>query len=338
MKREFLLSIVLLFVVVGYSTAQKSVALHSNGTTTIFGGDTPLTEAYDAAATGDTLYVSGGNFVSPTTIDKGLVIIGAGFDTDSTAVTGKTYIYSSAVNSGRIEIGSNASNLYMEGIHFQGGLFKTDAAITGFTLIRVKLNDLIFSNTGVIPTNASIIQCDIANDVNITGVTYSVISNCILRGKILNSNSNVFKNNVITRSDGFGSLQNCDSNTFTNNIFTAIHLLSDGACSYNNFQYNIFSQASPALGTGNTDLNNFKGIDIANVFVDFGSSDFHLLPDASSTYLGDDATEVGMYGGLLPFKEGAVPVNPHISFKSIQTTSDSNGFLNVSFRVEAQQN
>jgi len=336
MKKEFLLSIVLLFAVV-YSTAQKSVALHSNGTTTIFGGDSPLTEAYDAAATGDTLYVSGGNFVAPTTIDKGLVIIGAGFDADSTAVTGKTYIYSSTVNSGRIVIGANASDLYMEGIHFQGGLHKSDAAITSFTLIRIKIADLYFTNTGAIPTNASIIQCDIANDLNISGVTYSLISNCILRGRILNSDSNVFKNNVITRSDGFGTLQNCDSNTFTNNIFTTTSLLSDGNCSYNNFQYNIFAHASPTLQTGHTDLNNYKGIDMAIVFVDLAGLDYHLLPDAASTYLGDDGTEVGIYGGLLPFKEGAVPVNPHISFKSIQTTTDSNGFLNVSFKVEAQQ-
>lgn len=338
MKKEFLLSIVLLFAVVMYSTAQKSVALHSNGTTTIFSGDTPLTEAYDAAATGDTLYVSGGNFVAPTTIDKGLVIIGAGFDTDSTAVTGKTYIYSSPVNSGRIIIGSNASNLYMEGMQFQGGFHKSNAAITGFTLIRLKIADIYFVNTGAIPTNASIIQCDIAGNIDIQGVTYSVISNCILKGRILNSDSNVFKNNVITKVDGNGTLGNCDANTFTNNILTSGSLISDGNCSYNNFQHNIFAQTSPNLGAGSTDLNNYKGIDIATVFVDLAGSDFHLLPDASTTYLGDDGTEVGLYGGLLPFKEGAVPVNPHISFKSIQTTTDSNGFLNISFKVEAQQN
>jgi len=337
MKRELLLSLILLFAIV-YATAQKSVALHSNGTTTIFGGDTPLTEAYNAAVTGDTLYISGGNFVPPNIIDKGLVIIGAGFDTDSTAVTGKTYIYSSNVNYGRIEIGSNASNLYLEGMQLQGGLYKSDPDITGITLIRLKMADISFVNTGTAPTNASIIQCDIAGDISIQGVTYSVISNCILKGRILNSDSNVFKNNVITRSDGFGTLQNCDANTFTNNIFTTTSLLSDGNCSYNNFQYNIFANASPVIGSGSTDLNNYKGIDMNSVFVDFAGLDFHLFPAASTTYLGDDATEVGLYGGLLPFKEGAVPINPHISFKSIQTTTDSNGFLNISFKVLAQQN
>ncbi|WNH13621.1 hypothetical protein [Thalassobellus suaedae] len=337
MKREFLLSIFLLFVVV-YSTAQKSVALHSDGTTTIFGGDAPLIDAYDASITGDTLYVSGGNFVAPTTIDKGLVIIGAGYDTDSTAVTGKTYIYSSTINSGRIVIGSNASNLYMEGMQFQGGLVKSDADINGFTLIRLKIANLYFTNTGIVPTNASVIQCDILGDFHIQGVTYSVISNCILRGRILESNSNVFKNNVITYESGFGTLSNCDANTFMNNIFTTTNLLSDGNCSYNNFQYNIFAHPSPSLQTGATDLNNYKEVDMATVFVDMVASDFHLLPDASVTYLGDDGTEVGLYGGLLPFKEGAVPINPHVSFKSIQTTTDSNGVLNISFTVNAQQN
>lgn len=337
MKKLSFILIALLFGV-SYTTAQKSVALHSNGTTTIFGGNSPLTDAYTAAVTGDTLYVSGGNFVAPETIDKGLVIIGAGFDTDSTAVTGKTYIYSTSVNSGRIVIGSNASNLYMEGMQFQGGLVKSDPNVTGFTFIRLKIGDIYFSNTGVIPTNASIIQCEISGNLDIQGVTHSLISNCILRERILNSDTNILKNNIITVSNGFGTLGNCDANIFMNNIFSSTGLLSDGNCSYNNFQYNIFASMTPSLQTGATDLNNYKGIDMETVFVDFAGSDFHLLPDASTTYLGDDTTEVGLYGGVLPFKEGAVPVNPHIAFKSIRTTTDSNGFLNISFTVEAQQN
>ena len=336
--KKITLFLIFLLVAISYTTAQKSVALHSNGTTTIFGGDTPLVEAYDASITGDTLYVSGGNFTMPTTIDKGLVIIGAGYDTDLTAVTGKTYIYSSPGNSGRIIIGSNASNLYMEGMQFQGGLYKSNASITGFKLIRLKVADLYFSSTSAIPTNASIIQCEISGNSNIEGVTYSVISNCILKGRILNSDSNVFKNNAITRSDGFGTLGNCDANAFTNNIFTSISLISDGNCSYNDFQYNIFAHTSPGLGAESTDLYNYKGIDMATVYVNASEGDYHLLGDASTTYLGDDGTEVGIYGGLLPFKEGAVPINPHISQKSIQTTTNSNGLLNISFTVEAQQN
>jgi len=336
--KKITLFLIFLLVAVTYTTAQKTVALNSNGTTTIFGGDSPLIDAYDASITGDTLYVSGGNFAAPTNIDKGLVIIGAGYDTDSTAVTGKTYIWSSTINSGRIVIGSNASNLYMEGMQFQGGLVKTDPDITGFTLIRLKIADIAFTNTGLIPTNASIIQCNILGDFDINGVRNSVISNCILRGRIRNSNTNVFKNNIITNESGFGTLANCDTNTFKNNIFSNDYQIADGNCSYNNYQYNIFVQLTYPLGASETDINNYHEIDLTTIYVNEVGGDYHLLGDASTTYLGDDGTEVGIYGGLVPFKEGAVPINPHISQKSIQTTTDSNGLLNISFTVEAQQN
>lgn len=329
---------IFLVVVFTSATAQKTVALHSNGAITVFGGNSPLTEAYTASVTGDTLYVSGGIFAAPDTINKGLVIIGAGYDTDSTAVTGKTFITSSTINSGRIVLGSNASNLYMEGMQFQGGLVKTDPDITGFTLIRLKIAELVFSNAGIIPTNASIIQCYIGN-LTIEGVTNSVISNCILRGAIIYSNTNIFKNNVITYGSGFGILRTCNANTFMNNIFsTTNNVVSDGNCSYNNFQYNIFAHLTPILQTAATDLNNYKEIDMATVFVNEVASDFHLLPNASTTYLSDDGTQVGLYGGFLPFKDGAVPSNPHISYKAISTATGNNGALNISFKVNAQKN
>lgn len=339
MKREYLLSILLLFAVV-YSTAQKSVALHSNGTTTIFGGDTPLTEAYDAAVTGDTLYVSGGNFVSPTTIDKGLVIIGAGYDTDSTAVTGKTYIMSAS----SIVLGDNCTNLYLEGMEFPRGFLKSTEQATNITIIRCKIGtgiDFQGLSSGGAPTNSAIIQCDINGTLSLKGFTYSVISNCIIRGKITNSYNNIFKNNVIL----YGSYNNHPIiyfyyNTVNNNIFSTDTgpCYYNYTCQYNNFQKNVFRIASPFLGDYATDTQNYKNIDLATVYENASGGNYHLLEDAVTTYTGDDGTQVGIYGGMLPFKEGAVPINPHISFKSIQTTTDSNGFLNIAFKVEAQQN
>ena len=117
MKKVFFFLAVLV-IVVSNSTAQKSFAPHRNGTSIIFYGDTPLTEAYNASQSGDTLYVSGGNFATPETIDKGLVIIGAGYHPDSTSATQKTFF----MYSGNLKIGDNASHLHMEGMEFQGGL------------------------------------------------------------------------------------------------------------------------------------------------------------------------------------------------------------------------
>ena len=336
MKKITLFLIFLLLAVV-YSTAQKSVALHSNGTTTIFDGDTSLTEAYDASITGDTLYVSGGHFTAPATIDKGLVIIGAGYNLVSTAVTQKTYI----LNTSNINLGANASNLYLEGMEFAAGFGKGTSGPLNFSFIRCKINGgLNFTAAGGAgpPTNASIIQCDIALNMNLSSLTYSVISNCIIREQIASSVNNIIKNNILLV--GVYPTAYCSLNTFYNNIFSANvnQTYVYGSGSNNDFQYNIFAWPDPSLGTTPIDLNNYKGIDVSTVYVNASEGDFHLLGDASTTYLGDDGTEVGIYGGLVPFKEGAVPINPHISQKSIQTTTNSNGFLNISFTVEAQQN
>jgi len=55
-----------------------------------------------------------------------------------------------------------------------------------------------------------------------------------------------------------------------------------------------------------------------------------------STYIGTDATECGIYGGIFPYKEGAVPYNPHIQQKSISSVTDINGNINVNIKVVAQ--
>lgn len=319
------------------STAQKSVALHSNGTTIIFYGDTPLTEAYNASQSGDTLYVSGGSFAAPATIDKGLVIIGAGYSTDSTAATQKTYL----MYSGNITIGDNASNLYLEGMEFQGGLEKPSALAANLTIIRCKINGgLDFLGSGS-PTNSAIMQCDIIQGIKLEGFTYSIISNCIIRSTITYSRNNIFKNNVILY--GYYNnppIVNCHYNTFINNILSTDSgpCYYNNTCTYNNFQRNIFRLASPFLGDYATDTDNYKNIDLSTVYVNAPGGDYHLLEDASVNYLGDDGTEAGIYGGILPFKEGAVPINPHISEKSVVTSTDNNGFLKISFKVSAQQN
>lgn len=335
MKKTLIL-LALLVVAVNNATAQKSVALHRNGTATIFYGDTPLTEAYDASQSGDTLYISGGSYPAPTTLDKGLIVIGAGYHPDSTSVTQKTYL----TYAGNIIIGDNASNLYIEGIEFQGGLEKTTTSATNLTIIRCKINGgLNFQGTGS-PTNSAIIQCDISQGVVLQGFTYSLISNCIFRNTLYYSRNNIFRNNVIL----FGYYNNppliyCHYNTFYNNIFSTDQgpCYYNNTCQYNSFQRNIFRLASPFLGDYATDLENFKNVDLSTVYVNAPGGDYHLLADAKVLYLGDDGTETGIYGGISPFKEGAVPINPHISRKSIVLSTENSGFLKISFKVTAQQ-
>jgi hypothetical protein len=106
----------------------------------------------------------------------------------------------------------------------------------------------------------------------------------------------------------------------------------------NTFANNIFSVV-PNTGT-NTFIGNYNSIDLTTVFMNQSgnvfsySHNYHLVDPG--TYQGVDNTEVGIYGGLFPYKEGAVPQNPHIQFKSIAPTTDASGNLQIEIQVEAQ--
>ena len=111
----------------------------------------------------------------------------------------------------------------------------------------------------------------------------------------------------------------CESNTFIKNVFAFI----------------------PSAGL-NTFTDNYNSVVLNTVFVNQSgyafnyANDYHLLNP--TMYLGTDGSQVGIYGGMFPYKEGAVPSNPHFQLKNIAPTTDVNGDLNIQIQVEAQDN
>lgn len=71
-------------------------------------------------------------------------------------------------------------------------------------------------------------------------------------------------------------------------------------------------------------------------FAQFPLADFHLNNPAS--YLGTDGTQIGLFGGSKPFKQGGLPENPHIRYKNIAPQTDNNGLLSIDIKVGAQSN
>jgi hypothetical protein len=66
------------------------------------------------------------------------------------------------------------------------------------------------------------------------------------------------------------------------------------------------------------------------------TDDFHLVSGAPGENGADDGTAVGLYGGSEPYKEGAVPSNPHVRFINVDKQTE-NGSLPVEIKVGAQQ-
>lgn len=346
MKKAYLLLTTLCFCSINIVQAQQKVALHSNGTTTIFGGANPFTDAYNASSSGDTIYLPGGNLPHPIAISKGLIIIGAGHYPDSTVATQKTVL------TGSITISQGADNLMLEGIEWtQDITFANDQKIDSVVIRRCKFRDIKYPGTGITPcVNNNIRENIITGSVNLSNATAGMLSNNIIVGTIQHANNVGISNNILlynlANSGGHSTnvtFYNVDNCFISNNIIfrnwggaSWIYNSSD----LNTFSNNIFSVV-PNQGN-NTFVGNYNSVDLTTVFVDQSgntfnySHNYHLINP--SAYVGIDNTQVGIYGGMYPVKEGAVPQNPHIQLKIISPTTDENGDLQIQIQVKAQEN
>lgn len=341
MKNKFLITITLVALLKTFSFSQQKVSLQNNGVSTIFGGSNPFNDAYNAALFGDTLYLPGGNIPYPAIIDKGITIIGAGHYPDSTIATNKTVLV------GNLTINQNADNLHIEGIEITGGLtFSNNNKADNVVIKRCHIGAITYLGTRATACeNNLIIESIIDGEINLQNAKNSIISNCIIGNRILNGFETGISNNVLLYSPTSNAytINNTDNCNITNNIFmrsgtyrTYIH----SGCELNTFANNIFSD-NPGTGD-NTFNSNYILVDINSIFINQSgntfsySHNYHLINPA--LYLGTDNMEVGIYGGLYVFKEGSVPINPHINLKNIAPQTNTNGELPVQIRVNAQNN
>lgn len=84
---------------------------------------------------------------------------------------------------------------------------------------------------------------------------------------------------------------------------------------------------------------NYEVESIDSIFVKYYATDwanyYKLTDEAAATYLGQDGTQVGIYGGLRPFTP--VPSYPLITEKSIAGQTTTDGKLRVYVKAEAQK-
>ncbi len=179
-------------------------------------------------------------------------------------------------------------------------------------------------------------------NVYLTNSVNTLLVNNIFEGPVIYAkNGDLLRNNVFITATY--PIQSCSYAVFENNIFkynNDPNFLQNAGNAYNSFSYNVFT-LSPVWWL-NPNNNNYINADPLTIFVnqtgntfDYTHS-FHLQSPGSFT--GADATQCGIYGGLFGYKEGAVPVNPHIRQKTIAGTTDVNGNLNVNITVAAQNN
>jgi hypothetical protein len=343
-KLSFLI-IVILFTTTNY--AQKIVALHSptNGVQ-YFNDDYSFQTAYTAAVAGDTIYLPGGTNIPPAKFEKQLTIFGAGYHPDATTATYPTKI------SGNVTLSEEADGFYLEGVEITGYIaYDTNESVNDVTIKRCKsYYGLSFAGDRTNPSENNNFIENILPYLSVDNLMNSMFLNNILSrtGYLRNlvflnniflytgssnsyeviyyANNCMFKNNIFTQENG-NICEGLGTSTWANNIF----------CHPNN------ALASPTgLGTDPTigEDGNYYVVR-ADLFVNqtgnaFSYDDDYHLQTAAATNLGDDGTETGIYGGFYPWKDYSIPINPHISSKSISPTTDINGLIQVNINVHAQ--
>jgi hypothetical protein len=334
MKKGILFS-VLVLLALGMS-AQQKVALQSNGTTTIFGGSSPFIDAYNAAVDGDTIYLPGA-VLAPPVINKRLAIYGAGHYPDSTTATGKTIL------TGNLNIQEDADSLFLEGVEVTGTLSLYHAHSVNHVMIsRCKVSDLNITGDLAPPSSFNTVKECVIGNMNISNAMQCVITNNIIQGKISNGNNNAIYNNIFTYSNSWYHyvLNNVDNCSISNNIFLHTQNAIHTNCELSTFTHNVFPGA-PGTGS-NTFTANYNNVPMAGFFIDQTgfvfdySHDYHLADPSS--YPGNAGSEVGVYGGLFSYKEGAVPSNPHFISQDIPVYTNEEGMLEVNIKVSAQDN
>lgn len=354
MKKLFLITTLALTL---YGKAQNLIAIES-GSNIFF--ETRLDSALSKAQNGSTIYLPGGSFsLNGTVLSKNLTIIGAGYRRDSSNATNPTVI------TGNLAILKAAGGSKISGIHFVNEIFvgtdSSNSDVNSFTIERCmfSITFQIFPSVNKYQNNSKnfVLNRNVITNMICNYANVSVNNNIVGKIRYLGNNSLIRNNSFLGTCEGFSTyaIEGGTGHTIENNI-----LSSPCGNLYNYFQNstlrnNLFASGGVTLngidGSGNIYYNNIGYPSCDSIFnfvprvtpsyclrIYNDTFDFNLKFNSIGKNTGTDGTDVGIYGGAFPWKDGGIPSNPHIQFKSIAPKTNNQNTLPVQIKVKAQDN
>lgn len=332
------------------------VTVHHNGQPSFY---SQVTDAVSNAQSGDTIYIPGGTYpIGDLEIRKELHIYGIGHNPDSSKATAFTIL------SGGLIIGTGSDNLEVIGIKlipsgsgsFGGSIVigeypELDSTkVSGIKISRCFLTSISFDNPyGLSDRFRDNIICEnvvsVIDGGGFAGNDGNIFSNNIISTYINNvSAGNIISNNIFLNNYPQNAIINIYQSVIQNNIVLTPCCYNDNGYNQNNFiSNNLFVNTSNNFVSPTNILQeNIYSQDQLSIFINqSGSSfdyshDYHLKLTSPGKNAGADGTDVGIYGGLYPWKEGSIPTNPHIQSKIISSNTDASGNLPVNIKVAAQ--
>lgn len=312
-KRVMITLFVLLLSVVGTKNtfAQNQVAiLQHNDTLSAFYGPEALSAAHEASSDGDIITLSSGNF-NGCTLSKAVTIHGAGCVDDPESHLAPTRI------PGTLKI------------------TKTDATLP-LTMEGVWFGTIQYAVAYTINRNVRFIKCNIdcLSPWSSHGSIGFYFVNCIIKDFSFYGNGLLIQNSVV-RFSWYNQTDQNNMNIINNSVVCLNNDLNIGnsrgyncilATADNNGAPNSTFYNCVEIQTGDTNIfegqlneSNMQVNSYDEVFETFAGTveyneNYQLKSDFASSFLGNDGTEVGIYGGLLPY-------NTRPSYMYIRTTN-----------------
>ncbi|MBO7228136.1 MAG: hypothetical protein J6V18_00430 [Bacteroidales bacterium] len=301
MKRTLLLICTLLCANVLMAQEQLAVLRH-NDSISAFYGQSAFVQAYNAAANGDIITLSDGIFSVPDTLQKGITVRGNGACADTARRSTGTYFME------RVRIGNLADSLQLnvEGIYFEDLYIQNKVYNLNITRCHIDYIIGMHNNNRFRGLNA--VNC-IINSGYMSGFSdapwlnytncilkeipsYAVCNNCILIGQDYSTSNNgnssysriaQSNNCIIRKTNAYIS-----DTTLNQNVINSILI-------------GFTSSDSPA-SSGNVVMSLsdvFENWDGETISTDLET--YVLKSSVSDSIQGLDGSEVGIFGGFMPF-------------------------------------
>lgn len=332
MKKYFLL--ILLGIISFVSTAMAQTSLvatlsHEGEVSNYYGADA-LVNAYEKAAAGDIITLSSGVFNPVETIGKALTIRGAGMgdiatpDVEPTIVAKDVEIKVVEDNIKQEAATQEKRNhLVIEGIKFTSDVKL--AQLHNGLFLKCKFRKVTYEGEEAICDDNTFLQCRVEYLWATSSKGTFTFENCIVVGGSANA-SVVCKNTILIdgmSADDYSDYRNC--------VFINTSSSSFRSTYYNNLWISD-GNLDRSLGVSNVKVDT-KNEAISNLIGDYSDDkDYKLSEDAKKLITGSDGTEVGIYGGELPFDP--TPSNPQITKFNVAKQTTADGKLSVEIEVK----
>lgn len=335
MKKGIILSALSLCLVALSGKAQSSLlaTLHHGGEISTFYGASALEDAHAAAASGDVITLSAGNFLA-TDITKAVTLRGAGMDTDSATQRFPTVL----MGDFDIHIPDTVSQrLVLEGL-WHNDQINYLGTLRSPQFLKCRLGEIVsgFNGNYGVMLNADFIHCRVVDGLTLRdGSGATCIASVIVEPYTFNYDGSFLMENCVVVRDDLGSGY-INTSGFQNCILVnkgSAAYLADDVTAYNC----VALTASMGFFQNIPNETNTIVSEAASLFKTFGgqtysdSETFELTDEAKAKYLGTDGKEVGLYGGSLPYD--ATPSNPQITKFDVASRSDADGMLSVDIEV-----